>query len=168
MNEVPEEGRDATGKRRAHGVPPRNLLAGRPGSVCVHSSAVGLGLSQTSDGRYKRCKRGIRRVSHAVVVRLVLCKTASYWAILRLLTQPPAKARDGGERRERSERRGVPPEPVRGGGREWWVREDGTAADGRRATAGEREAVRSAEAVPSAGWRSVARALAAEEGCSHR
>jgi hypothetical protein len=51
--------------------------------------------------------------------------------------QPPAKAeagRNGAERRERSERRGDgaarPPCPDRGGGWEWWVREDGTAAGG--------------------------------------
>jgi hypothetical protein len=52
-------------------------------------------------------------------------------------------------------------EEVRGGGRERRVREDGTAAGGRWPAAGEREA------VPSAGWRSVARALAAEEGMRH-
>ena len=45
MIEVPEEARDATGERRAHGVPRWNLLAGRPGSVRVPSSAVRKGVS---------------------------------------------------------------------------------------------------------------------------
>lgn len=55
----------------------------------------------------------------------------------RSASQPPAKAeagRNDAERRERSERRGEgvarPPRPDRGGGWEWRVRVDGTAAGG--------------------------------------
>jgi len=149
VTDAPEERRGTTGEGRATDPLRGNRLSWETGSVRAFSSAVRLGFSSEA------------RRSDSYVIHFEAPESGQS-------TLPPAKARDGGERRERSERRGVPPEPVRGGGRVWRVREDGIAADGRRPTAGEREAVRSAEAVPSAGWRSVARALAAEEGCSHR
>lgn len=80
---------------------------------------------------------------------------------------PLAKAetgRNGAERRERSDRRGdraaSPPCPERGGGRERWVREDGTAAGGMADG-------RKREAVPSSGWREVTAALHATTGRTH-
>ena len=148
MNNAPEDDRGTTGQGRAIGPARGNLTPGQAGSVRALSSADRLGFS-SEVSRLKSC-----------AIRLQLRDSP--------VTRLPAKARDGGERRERSERRGAPPELVRGGGRERRVREDGTAADGRRPTGGEREAVWSAEVVPSAGWRSVAVALGVEEGCSHR
>jgi hypothetical protein len=47
VSEVPEEGRDATGERRANGEPPRNH-GWHPGSVCVHSSAHGKYLTENA------------------------------------------------------------------------------------------------------------------------
>jgi hypothetical protein len=114
VNEVPE-GRDATGKRRIHGVPPRNLLAGRPGSVCVHSSSVAISLS--------------------------LPATADESPAAKAETdRTGAERRERSDRR--GDRAAGPSGPDRGGGWERRVRVDGAAAggmaDGRR-----REAERS-------------------------
>jgi len=81
--------------------------------------------------------------------------------------------RNGAERREPRERRGDgaagPSGPARGGGWERRVRVDGTAAGGRRPTAGERDGGAAAgEAVPSAGWREVVDELEASAGRCHR
>jgi hypothetical protein len=151
MYEVPEI-RDATGVGRAHGRTPRNLLAGRLGSVCVLSSAVGLGLSQTPDGRYKACP----------------CR---YYVVLLIIL--PAKAETRGTEPERRAERdavsgsacpGVPTVEVGGsGGR---VEEASDGPPGR--TDRERDAVRSRGGAESAGWREVAAWCHASEGVSHR
>jgi hypothetical protein len=66
VNEVPEEGRDTTGERRARGVPRWNLAVGHQGSVRVLSSAVRKGVSlnarrliyPVSPGRTAEVRRG--------------------------------------------------------------------------------------------------------------
>jgi hypothetical protein len=154
MDEVPEE----AGTRPGRAAPP--TLSGEPtlweaGSVCVLSSAVGLGLSQRSDGRYERS-----RARYCVV----------------LLIHPVAKAETRGTAAERRAERdavsaaarpGVPTVEVGGSGGRVEAASDGTPPAGR-----EREAVRSwcgrGGGAESSGWRDVAEWCHASAGVSHR
>jgi hypothetical protein len=167
MNEVPEE----AGTRPGRAAP--SALSGEPtlweaGSVCVLSSAVGLGLSQRSDGRYKACP-----CRYCVVWLIILPAKAKARGTAGIAppTQPPGATESGGATATDGSGRG-------GGANA--AESAGAAGSGglsptrklerqRDRRDREREAVRcGGGAVPSAGWREVATWCHASAGVSHR
>jgi hypothetical protein len=162
MNEVPEE----AGTRPERAAP--SALTGEPtlweaGSVCVLSSAVGLGLSQRSDGRYERSP--VRYCPVLLIFLPAKAETRGTAAERRAERDAGTAAARPGVPTVEVGKAGEPCEPAGSGGR---VEAASDGPPGR--TVRERDAARSrrGRGAESAGWREVAAWCHASEGVSHR
>ena len=90
----------------------------------------------------------------------ILCKSASNWAILHLLTQPPGATESGGATATGGSGRGGGANAAESAG----AAGSGGLSPTRKPERQRDRRDREREAVPSAGWREVAEAMGVEEG----